>query len=244
MLDSKNLKDNDFLKGVGVGVLLVLSVAFIVQNVSGASFFGNTGSKTVLKTTGTQPTTDTTGTQPTTEVVIADITTDDYIYGNPEAPVTLVEYSDLECPFCASFHPTAQQIVDGSDGKVNWVYRHFPLRSIHPDAQKLAEAAECVGAQKGNEAYWNFIDYVFKNGTKVATVSAAANAVGANGAQVTECMNSGEMADIVNAQYDDAVNAGGRGTPYTVIVGPNGETIPLSGAVPASQIQAVVDSLL
>ncbi len=243
MLDSKNLQNNDFLKGVGVGVLLVLSVAFVVQNVSGANFFGSTGSKTVLKTTGTQPTNDTTGGQPT-QVVIADITTADYIYGNPNAPVTLVEYSDLECPFCASFHPTAQQIVDESDGNVNWVYRHFPLRSIHPDAQKLAEAAECVGAQKGGTAYWNFIDYVFKNETKVATVSTAANAVGANGAQVTACMNSGEMADIVNAQYDDAVNAGGRGTPYTVIVGPNGETIPLSGAVPASQIQAVVDSLL
>ncbi len=244
MTEKQQMFSNDFIKGVGVGVLLVLALMFLFQNVAGMSF-GSGSAKTLKKTT-----TPTAQQQPAAgddaagqPVAIADVTTDDHIYGNPDAPVTLVEYSDLECPFCASFHSTAQQIVDQNPDKVNWVYRHFPLRSIHPDAQKLSEASECIADQYGNEAFWDFVDYVFANGTKASGVAAAANALGFNGASVESCMTSGEMAAVVNAQYDDALNAGGRGTPYTVVVGPNGETIPLSGAVPAAQIQSVVDSL-
>ena len=61
---------------------------------------------------------------------------------NPDAPVTLIEYSDFECPFCKRFHDTAKRLVDASEGQVNWVYRHFPLGFHNPGAQKQAEAAE------------------------------------------------------------------------------------------------------
>jgi len=62
------------------------------------------------------------------------VSKNDHIYGNPGAAITLVEYSDYECPFCKRFHPTAKKLVDQSDGKVNWVYRHFPLAFHHPGA--------------------------------------------------------------------------------------------------------------
>jgi protein-disulfide isomerase len=66
----------------------------------------------------------------------------DHIYGNPNAPVSLIEYSDLECPYCKQFHSTPKEIVEASGGKVNWVYRHFLLGMHNPGAQKEAEASE------------------------------------------------------------------------------------------------------
>lgn len=86
----------------------------------------------------------------------------DHWRGSKEARYVLIEYSDLECPFCQRFHLEASKFV--SENKdVAWVYRHFPLRGIHPDAQKLAEGAECVYDQKGSDGFWQFIDYVFEN---------------------------------------------------------------------------------
>ncbi|GIW63110.1 MAG: hypothetical protein KatS3mg090_0936 [Patescibacteria group bacterium] len=86
----------------------------------------------------------------------------DHWKGSKTARYVLVEYSDLECPFCQRFHPEASKFVSEHED-VAWVYRHFPLRGIHPDAQKLAEGAECVYNQKGDEGFWQFVDYVFKN---------------------------------------------------------------------------------
>lgn len=86
----------------------------------------------------------------------------DHIWGDPNAPVKIIEYSDLQCPFCQRFHPTMQQIVTEYKGQVAWVYRHFPLEQIHPHARKEAEAAECAAELGGNNAFWVFVDALFK----------------------------------------------------------------------------------
>ena len=79
-----------------------------------------------------------------------------HIYGSPNAETFLVKFSDLDCPFCASFFPTATGIVDSSNGKVALVYKHFPL-SIHPDAYDKSLASECVAKQKGENAFFDFV---------------------------------------------------------------------------------------
>ena len=86
------------------------------------------------------------GNQPPAEVEIniKPVSASDHILGNPNADIVIVEFSDLECPFCKNFHITMQQIMEdfGKDGRVAWVYRHFPLTQLHPKAQVEAEATE------------------------------------------------------------------------------------------------------
>lgn len=88
------------------------------------------------------------------------VTEKDHIAGNPGAELLIVEYSDPECPFCKRFHATMLQVMSeyGKDGKVAWVYRHFPLDSIHSKARREAEAVECAGELGGNDKLWEYLN--------------------------------------------------------------------------------------
>jgi protein-disulfide isomerase len=92
----------------------------------------------------------------------------EHILGNPDASLTIVEYSDLRCPFCARFHDTMNELVRSRDD-IKWVYRHYPLDSLHPDARELAIASECVASLGGNEKFWQFTDQVFKLENQLVT---------------------------------------------------------------------------
>lgn len=90
------------------------------------------------------------------------VSEEDHAIGAVDAPITIIEYSDLECPFCQRAHPTIQSLVkENSD--VSWVYRHLPLEAIHPTARPLAEGSECAAELGGNDAFWAFIDKVFES---------------------------------------------------------------------------------
>lgn len=90
------------------------------------------------------------------------VTAADHIKGSINAPVKIVEYSDLECPFCKMFHATLQEIISDPEykDKVAWVYRHFPLTQLHSKAPKEAEATECAAEVGGNEGFWKFVDKI------------------------------------------------------------------------------------
>ena len=83
------------------------------------------------------------------------VSAEDHIRGNVNAAVKVIEFSDFECPFCKGFHATMKQVmtVHEKDGKIAWVYRHFPLDQIHSKARKEAQAAECAAEQGGNKAF-------------------------------------------------------------------------------------------
>jgi protein-disulfide isomerase len=86
----------------------------------------------------------------------------DHFRGSRDAKVVFVEYSDYDCPFCSRLHPTLKRLVDEYDGRVAWVYRHFPLTQLHPQARDVSIAAECAAELGGNDAFWEFTDRYFE----------------------------------------------------------------------------------
>lgn len=82
----------------------------------------------------------------------------DHIYGNPDASIKIIEYSDFECPYCKTFHGTLTTLVDESNGNISWVFRHWPL---HQNSVAKLIAAECVATIKGNDAFWKYADLMF-----------------------------------------------------------------------------------
>ena len=175
----------------------------------------------------------------------------DHIRGNPGAPVTLIEYSDFECPFCKSFHPTVKKALDESRGQVRWVYRHFPLDEIHPvKARKEAAASECAAELGGNDAFWKFADRFYEltpsnNKTDIDTVlPRIAREIGLDEAKFASCLASGKYDRHIEEDYQNAVASGGRGTPWTIIVSKSGKTYPLSGAQPYAAVKQLIDLAL
>ncbi len=173
----------------------------------------------------------------------------DHVLGNPNAEIVFFEYSDLECPFCKRFHETMKQVLDrhGKDGKIAFVYRHFPL-SIHPRSPKESEAAECVNALGGNDAFWKFVDHLFEitpanNGFDPAKLPEVAVYAGVDKAAFQTCLDSGKMAARVQADFTDGVNIGVRGTPFTMIVNTKtGKQVPIGGALPIEQVEILLSS--
>lgn len=175
----------------------------------------------------------------------------DYILGNPDAPVTLVEYSDFECPFCKRFHPTVKRLVAENPEKVNWVYRHFPLGFHNPGAQKQAEGAECAGELGGSAAYWRFTDAVYErttsngDGFPIANLTPLAQEIGLDPEQFRNCLESGKMESRVLEDYQNGAASGITGTPGVILVHrASGRVKPLAGAIPLTQLQAAVDNLI
>lgn len=96
------------------------------------------------------------------EIDVDPVTPADHHFGSDNAEITIIEYSDLECPYCARFHQTMHQIVTDYNGKINWVYRHLPLEQLHPNAFNKALASECVAELGGNDKFWDYIDDIFQ----------------------------------------------------------------------------------
>jgi protein-disulfide isomerase len=173
---------------------------------------------------------------------------DEHIRGKKDAKITLVEYSDFECPFCAKFHPTMNQVMQEYGDDVRWVYRHYPL-SFHPNAQKAAEASECVTKQGGNDAFWKYADYVFGENEKTGAISAqviddGAKAAGVNFDDYKKCLDSGEMAQKVTDSLDAGSSAGISGTPGTILITDDGQYEMISGALPFAQVKTTIDAYL
>jgi len=156
-------------------------------------------------------------------VIINPVTTDEHIYGNPEAKIMIVEYSDTECPYCKNFHGTMHNIVEQSDGEVAWVYRHYPIAELHPKAFHEAEATECAWEQGGNNTFWKYTDQVFlrtesNNKLDIAELPKIAEDLGLNMTTFNTCLANGKFAEKIQAYMIDGENAGVQGTPTSFIL--------------------------
>ncbi|MBI3955506.1 DsbA family protein, partial [Candidatus Gottesmanbacteria bacterium] len=188
-------------------------------------------------------------TQPTL-ADIPKISDQDHVRGDRNSRIALIEYSDLECPFCKKFHPTAQQALDTYKGQLMWVYRHFPL-AFHQNAHKESEASECVASLGGNDAFWKYIDAIYErttaNGTGFALDKLAplAAEVGVNQAKFTDCFDKGTFVKKVDDEISAGSQAGINGTPGNILMDTKtGKTVVIPGAVPFEQLKSGIDSLL
>ncbi len=228
--------------------MIPLAIVLAGGLIAGAVFFGGGGSTSNVAS-NTQPTQAVP--QPTGSTdSVNPITSADHVRGNPDAPVKIVEYSDFECPFCKRFHDTMNQVMDeyGKDGQVAWVYRQFPLDQLHPVKARLeAATSECIAEIGGNDAFWQFSDRFFEltpsnNQTDVDTVlPQIIGELGLSQSAIDECVASGKYDQHIQDDIDNAVATGGRGTPWSVVIAPNGETFPLSGAQPYNSVKQLID---
>lgn len=213
------------------GAILVAGVL-----VAGAVFYSN--NKSSLETASLS------GNQPTVKVEVS--ADDDSFLGPENAKVTIIEFSDYQCPFCRSFwRDTLNQIKEkyiDSGKSVKFVYRDFPL-SFHPMSQKYAEAAECAGDQN---KYWEMHDKIFFEQDKLGqgTISAYteddlkkwAAEISLKVSEFNQCLDSGKYVNEVKKDFDDGSKAGVNGTPSFFI---NGKV--LVGAQPIQAFIQIID---
>lgn len=176
------------------------------------------------------------------------ITSKDHIRGDINAPVKIVEYSDTECPFCKRFHSTMKEVMVeyGKDGKVAWVYRHFPLDQLHSKARKEAVALECAGDLGGNDKFWEYADRLYEvtpanNGLDLSELPKIAQYIGLDTAKFNTCLASTKFDKHIEDEVQNAITTGGNGTPWSIVVGKNGKKYPLSGAQPLSAVKQLID---
>ncbi len=134
----------------------------------------------------------------------------DHIRGDQNAKITVIEYADFQCPFCAEFHTSMRTLL--KETKVTWVYRHFPIERNHPLAWRAAEASECAGEQRH---FWEYADALFDKQKDLAEKALAeiATAVGLDSSGFGKCLISQKFRSVILTDYNDGVGRKITGTP-------------------------------
>jgi len=225
-----------------LGVIAVLAVLLVVSVFTGGFGFGSsnpapTGNVVANNPAPTPTPLPSDNAAPVNAQALID---DDAVKGDKNAPVTIVEFSDYECPFCARFYSDTLSQIDAEyikTGKVKLIVRDFPL-SFHQQAQKAAEAAECAGEQG---KYFEMHDKLFESGVAggVTSFKQYAKDIGLNSGKFDDCLDTGKMASEIQKDFNDGQNAGIQGTPGFIV---NGQMI--SGAQPFSAFKQVIDAEL
>lgn len=170
----------------------------------------------------------------------AEIRKDETIRGAKDGPITLIEYSDFECPFCSRGYETVMQLMDKYPGKIRFIYKHLPL-SFHEQAMPAAQYYEAVRLQDEKKAF-AFHDEIFKNQAKLkngkAFLDATAKKVGADMARLKKDVDSEAVKNRIEADIKEAGSFGMQGTPGFLLNG-----VPVRGAYPAEYFVSLIDEL-
>ena len=177
------------------------------------------------------------------------VSKNEHILGNPNAKIFVVEYSDLECPYCKVFHTTMRKVVEESNGEIAWVFRHYPIPGLHSKAVREAQATECAWEQGGNDAFWKYTNRIFEitpanNGLPESELSQTAEYTGLDLTAFSECLESGKFAEKVVEDIVSGDHAGVNGrTPSSFILkkGKLVDTIP--GALPYEAVMQKLEAV-
>jgi protein-disulfide isomerase len=169
------------------------------------------------------------------------VTAADGSWGSANAPVTIVSFTDLQCPFCARLHKTIHELQkDYGPSKLRVVYKSFPL-AFHKEARPAAEAAIAVRSLHGPKAYWRFVDEAFDKlpGSRGGDTTSVLGAIGVKSRAIQRALSRGKVADQVDADIALGKQIGVRGTPATFVNG-----VMLSGAQPKTKFADLIDEQL
>ncbi|MEK7099608.1 MAG: thioredoxin domain-containing protein [Patescibacteria group bacterium] len=182
---------------------------------------------------------------------VTPVTPDDHLIGNPQAPVMVVEYSDIDSEHGKALQATMQQLMTeyAAGGKVAWVYRHFPLTTVHPNSLRHALAAECASSLGAADAFWRFIDLVNAGAPGSAqfdpkNYDSVVRQLGIDTTAFNECVTSGKFAGRVRENNHNALEAGATGAPYTLILIKNQDPIIIHGALPYASMKQAIDKAI
>jgi protein-disulfide isomerase len=251
-------------KSVSTGMMVALIAVVAIAAFFAGTYFSNLDSDTITKSdledalskfeskiTAQPASLQQAPSQPSQPVKIS--LDDDPIRGDPNAPITIVEFSDFQCPFCARFHVQTlplllEEYID--TGKVNLVYRDFPIQSIHPNALPAAVAAECANEQG---KYWEYHDTLFEkqnswnrldSNTAISTFSQYATDVGLEQQQFDSCLGSGKYLEEVQGDLRDGRDYDITGTPGFFIGNDKIGFVKINGAQPFESFQRIIDAQL
>lgn len=176
------------------------------------------------------------------------ISAEDHILGNSNAKIIILEYSDIECPFCKVFHDTMHKVVNDSNGEVAWVFRHYPIPQLHAKAFREAEATECAFEQGGNDTFWKYVDRIFEitpsnDGLEESELFTIAEYVGLNKSVFNDCLDSGKFTNKVQADVDDGITAGVNGTPSSFVLKKGKVVDTFPGALPYAEIMQKIQAI-
>jgi protein-disulfide isomerase len=250
MAEEISIKKSTYNKILVAVIVLAVAFSFAAGFILGGGATGRaTGTTTVTQTTPTQ----TQPTQPTAPSRAQVSLDDDPRIGDANAEVVVIEFSDFQCPFCRRFYTQTLSQLESeyiNTGKVQFVYRDFPLDSIHPAARPAAIAAECAEEQgKWREYHNKIFDAQNEQGSGtiqfgVTELKQWAADVGLNTASFNSCLDSNKYDSEVSKDFQDGVNAGVSGTPTFYIGNAQRGYVQLVGAQPYSVIKAAIDQEL
>ncbi len=173
--------------------------------------------------------------------LVAQVSDQDFIRGDKNAPITLIEYADFSCHFCAKFQPELSDLIKEYDGKVKWVYRHLPIFNM--DA---AVASTCVGRLGGEEAFWTYADALFANQDKFNAEYYAdlAGEAGVSAEKFKACIADPLVRSSIQTDFTKSkILLGFNATPYTVLVDKMGRKFSFAGALPYNEVKGAIDAL-
>lgn len=172
----------------------------------------------------------------------------EHIIGDPEAPVIIIEYADIDSPYAKEFQQSLSQLLTeyGPSGRVAWVYRHFPLVDQHRYSTEHAEAAECVASLGNRTAFWRFIDLLQANAPGQTQFNpsgypAITAQLGIDAREFEQCMSSDRYTGKVAADFENALAIGAEGSPYSVLLVRGKEPAVITGSVPYATLKEIVE---
>lgn len=173
---------------------------------------------------------------------------DDHVLGNRDAPVKIFEYAEVECPYCKKLQPILLRVINENDGKVAFVFRHFPL-TLHPKSFTESTALECAGEAKGDEFFFKYLNRLYEvtpsnNNIDVAILPEVANELGIPRSEFVECLSSDRYRERILRDVEEGIGRNVDSVPHLIILAPNGKQFVFGKSPSYAALNAVIKTAL